>query len=157
MRRSHLDNGCLGMLSSPGRHCSHFHSPTRLLSCLLFLKLVTKDPEGIPNLSDRHPPTLIRPLPSLGSNSGHRRSFILRALTSKPNHRGITFFSVEAILRLCAAPVCVCALPQRDFRAEIRVFQADQGHPGTHGEHLSNVSEFVSEVGEKRVFNWGGL
>lgn len=115
VRMSRLGNGCFGVLFgvlfSSGRHCDHFHSPTRfhLLSCLLFLKLVTKDPEGIPSLSDRHPPALIRLLLSLGSNSGHRRTFILRALTSNPNHRGVSLFLVEAILRLCCVSAPVCA------------------------------------------------
>lgn len=45
---------------------------------------------------------------------------------------------------LCASP-CVCSLPQRDFREEIRVFWADQGHLGKHRKRLSSVSEFVSE------------
>lgn len=117
VRTSHLGNGCFGVLFSSGRHCCHFHSPARfhLLSCLLFLKLVTKDPEGIPSLSDRHPPALIRPLLSLDSNSGPRRSFILCALTSNPNHRGITLFLVEAILHLYVVcqPLCVCPPTER--------------------------------------------
>lgn len=117
VRTSRLGNGCFGVLFSSGRHCGHFYSPAsfHLLSYLLFLKLVTKDPEGIPSLRDRHPPALIRPLLSLDSNSGPRGELHFHVLTSNPNHRGITLFLMEAILCLCcvSAPVCVCPPTER--------------------------------------------
>lgn len=119
VRMSRLGNGCFGVLFgvlfSSGRHCGHFHSPTRfhLLSCLLFLKLVTKDPEGIPSLSDRHPPALIRLLLSLGSNSGHRRTFIACIdIKPKPQRSRFLLGGSHSKSLLCVS-TCVCTLHRK--------------------------------------------